>query len=63
MFGEFKMQQRPELAVSLQDNMSSPAAVAAVGPAVRVGTGTHKMSGTCPTVTGCTVNLYIINEI
>src|ERR1035438_6797646 len=59
---EFQVKQRPELLVPPENDMTSPAAIAAIGTSPGITTRPEKMSRTLPPFTGGTEDLYIIDE-
>jgi hypothetical protein len=63
VFFKLKVQEGPELFVATQNNVSATAAVTSVGPALRNVFFASEMRRTAATVSGGTVNFYVINKV
>ncbi len=63
VFLVFQMQQGPELRTSFQDNVTTPTAIAPIGPAFIDVFFPPKMHGTRTTCTGSNVYFYVIYKI
>jgi hypothetical protein len=63
VFFELEVQKGPELFVAAQNNVSAASAVTSVGPSLWNVFFSAKMRRTATTVSGGTVNFYVINKV
>ena len=63
MFLVFEMQQRPQITIALQDNMSSTASITSIRTAFGHIFGAMKVHTTCTSLARTAINLNVIDEI